>query len=72
MSLKPTSSTLRLAATEKTWMPWSRAPSAAALMPPQGLPVTWPSVMTTEKSTALVSEAWRVIWCVMFRSAQSM
>lgn len=52
ISLMPASSMSLVAATEKIWTPASLALSTMALMPPQGLPVTWPSLMTTEKCTA--------------------
>ena len=72
ISFRPVSSTFLDAATTNMRMPSSRARSAVTLMPPQGLPVTWPSVMTTAKRRARGSEGARLISSVMLLRAQSM
>lgn len=69
ISRRPCSYTFSLGATANSLMPMSRALSACIFIPPHGLPVTWPSVMTTAKFTPLAIWVW-ICW-VMLEIAQS-
>lgn len=71
ISLSPDSYLLVLGDTAKSLIPASRALSALDFMPPQGLPVTCPSVITTAKRTRFSGEAWATTWEVMLDRAQS-